>query len=69
MARSGLVLVVLLMLGEFPGSLPMPCVLSGGGSAQMVCRRFVKGLECAREHDFSLIGLMLKSLFPIKMLR
>ena len=57
------------MLGEFPRTLPMLCALAGGGSAQMVCRRFVEGLERAKEHYFSLLGLMLKSLFPIKMSR
>lgn len=55
---------MLLMLGGFPGTLPMPWVLTSpaeGDSAQMVCRRFVEKLESAREHCFSLLGLTLIS--------
>lgn len=43
----------------------MPCALAEGGSARMVCRRFVEGLESAREHYSSLLGLRLIS-FPHK---
>lgn len=62
---------MLLVLAEFPGALPTLHALAsptGGGSAQVVCRRFVEGLESAREHYFSGLGLMLVS-FPHKKIK